>query len=191
MVLVDCWRSILYLLHVIMVKMATSSTQTTNQRWIIWWCYKCTLTAKKPGPSKQHRVDACRRLHASYFANVQKSDMVNLFSFLFFCHHVKFCEAVIKKFLFTKILLLCVCVFFLTVIAEAVWLREGESEWRRDVTKQLILYSRRHESRTAVCSGCPVKTWRGFTFSRATVLYIPFARPQSRSRNVEVVCKMK
>lgn len=64
----------------------TSSAETLNQRWVIGWRHKCTLTANNLGPSKQ-QVGMCCRLHASYFANVQKSDSQHVhfpFFFLFF-----------------------------------------------------------------------------------------------------------
>lgn len=50
-----------------------SSIETLIQRWVIWWCNKCTLTAKNQRAfSQQHKGDVCCGLHASHLGNVQK-----------------------------------------------------------------------------------------------------------------------
>lgn len=180
--LIDCWHSIPYLLYIIMDKMATSSTEATNQRWVIRWCYKCTSTAKKPGPSKQHKVDMCRWLHASYFANVQKSDKVNLISsFLSSCKILRSSDQ--KVYLQNP----SMCVFFM-VIAEAVGTWRGKWVVERCYkTTNTVFASLWVENANAV--HCPVKTWCGFTFLRTKGYSAVHSihSPQSQSRNVKCV----
>ena len=85
------------------------------------------------GSSKQ-QVGKCCRLHASYSANVQKSDSQHVhfpFFFLPWCY-VKLCEAVVKK-----------CMYKIpSGLLQKLWLCDG------DQRKQLILDLHHHRWRT-------------------------------------------
>lgn len=70
--------------------------ETRNQRWVIWWCHKCTLTAKKPGPFKTASWRVLQ-VTCKLFLQTCKKVKVNLLTFFFPWHYVKLSEAVVKK----------------------------------------------------------------------------------------------
>lgn len=169
MVVVNSCCSTLYLLHMSVANGTSSSTKTFNQRWVIWWCHKCTLTAKNLGPSKQ-QVGMCCRLQASLVANMQKkweSQPVQ-FSLFFHWHYVKVCEALVKKCMY-KIPFICGFVGLL----QKLWLCERETEGDQRKKLKTIVFASSQVKNTAEL--------RFFCFShlffwepRVTVLYAPF-----------------
>lgn len=75
--LVNCWRST-HILYGHGCGYCASSTERISLEWLNRQCYKCTSTAKKLGPSKQHKVERVPP-NIMQAINVLNGEIVNLF----------------------------------------------------------------------------------------------------------------
>lgn len=144
------------------------------------------LNSRRPGPLQNSTtaVDMCCRLHASYFANVQKSEIVKLFTLLFFFfhwHYVKFCEAVVQKCMYK------IPLFVDLRLLQKLWLREGGGT-EGDQRKQLILCL--HHRRSRALLRPLFLQIHIFWEPRVTVLYVPLPLRSPSQQTLVCVCKV-
>lgn len=142
------------------------------------------LNSRRPGPLQNSTtaVDMCCRLHASYFANVQKSEIVKLFTLLFFFfhwHYVKFCEAVVQKCMYK------IPLFVDLRLLQKLWLREGggRGNWRRSEETTNTVFA---SSQVKSAAAAPFPADSHFLRAKSDSAVRPITSPQSQSTNISV-----